>query len=231
MCINAEVSIATFIIASIVNIIVFTSSTNINYLMLSGIYQFIILIQLFEFLAWKDQKCGKINEFATKSIFVATTLQPVVITSIILLLSQVESLLYRGIVTLSIIIYTGKTFYDLYYNRSTKEKTCNQCDKIDQVKQVDPITCLKPTKTCKHLQFGWWNKQLKSSLYIFPIFLSILLLVNTFKFAMIHVIYLIVTGLLGSVIYSCNGLAGASSWCLLATGGPILNYILMKNNI
>jgi hypothetical protein len=223
MCINAEVSIATFIIASIVNIIIFTSTTNINYLMLSGIYQFIILIQLFEFLAWKDQKCGKINEFATKSIFVATTLQPVVITSIILLLSQVKSLLYRSIVTLSIIIYTGKIFYDLYYGKS---KDCSQCDD-----SKDPITCLKPTKTCKHLQFGWWEKLKLNGLYIFPIFLSILLLVNTFKFAMFHVIYLIITGLLGSVVYSCNGLAGASSWCLLATGGPILNYILMKNNI
>ena len=226
MCINAKVSIATFIIASIVNIIVFTSTTNINYLMFSGIYQFIILIQLFEFLAWKDQKCGKLNEFATKSIFVATTLQPVVITSIILLLSQVKSLLYRGIVTLILIFYIGKTFHDLYYVRSTKEKNCDQCEELS-----DPITCLKPTKTCKHLQFGWWNKQLKFTIYIFPIFLSILLLVNTFKFAMIHIIYLIVTGLLGDIIYSCNGLAGASSWCLLATGGPILNYILMKNNI
>ena len=225
MCINAEVSIATFIIASIVNIIIFTSTTNINYLMLSGIYQFIILIQLFEFLAWKDQKCGKLNEFATKSIFVATTLQPVVVTSIILVLSQVKSLLYRSIVTLILIMYIGKIFYDLYYNQS-KDKDCSQCDD-----SKDPITCLKPTKTCKHLQFGWWDKQLKISLYILPIFLSILLLVNTFKFAMFHIVYLIVTGLLGSVIYSCNGLAGASSWCLLATGGPILNYILMKKNI
>lgn len=229
MCINAEVSIATFIIASIVNIIIFTSTTNRNYLMLSGIYQFIILIQLFEFLAWKDQKCGKLNEFATKSIFVATTLQPVVVASIILVLSQVKSLLYRSIVTLTIIIYTGKTFHDLYYGQSTKEKTCNQCNKSNQIDQVDPITCLKPTKTCKHLQFSWWKNI--NSPYLLPLFLSILLLVNTFNFAMIHIIYISITGLLGRLIYSCNGLAGASSWCLLATGGPILNYILMKKNI
>ena len=218
MCIDAKTSISTFIIASIINCIVFTSTTNINYLMMSGIYQFIIMIQLFDFIVWKDQKCGKMNKIGTRSIFTATLLQPIVIANIILLFSKVKGTYERLIISLIIIIYTGFIFNKLYFSKDYKI-----------------VTCLKPNDECTHLQYSWWNKPLDDNnkgtaglLYNTGILISILLLVKTFKFAVIHVAYIVVSSILSFNFYSCGG---PSMWCLMATGGPLLNYILMKNNV
>jgi len=221
MCIDAKTSITTFIIASILNCMVFTSTSNVNYLMMSGVYQFIIMIQLFDFMVWKDQKCGKLNKIGTRSIFTATLLQPIVIANIILLFTKVIDKYEILIVILIFIIYTAFLFNKLYFSKNYKT-----------------VTCLKPTDECSHLDYSWWKKPLNEDkvlntgvagiLYSTGILLSVLLLVKTFKFAAIHAVYIIVSGLLGNILYSCGE---PSMWCLMATGGPLLNYILMKNNV
>jgi len=54
MCVNAETSISAFITGTIFNILVANSTSNVNYLMIAGVYEFTILMQLFDFIALRD---------------------------------------------------------------------------------------------------------------------------------------------------------------------------------
>jgi len=213
MCINAETSISSFVIGSIVNYIIFKSNPTSDYLIIALVYEFILFMQLFDFMAWKDPRCGKINEFATKGAFVQNMLQPVVIMLILLYLTKVDNKMSKGIVNLLLVFYIGYIFYKLYYNNKSK-----------------PITCLKPTEACKHLQYDWWYNidRYPIFVYLIPIVASFLLLLNSTKFSIIHAVYFLMSFIISGKFYAC-GLP--SMFCLFATGGPLLNYLLMKYSI
>ena len=214
MCINAEMSLSSFIFGTIINGIVLQSTPpSTDYFILALVYEFILSMQLFDFVAWKDPKCGKLNEVATKGAFIQNMLQPVVVIMLLLYFTQNKNKISKGIVNLLLIFYIGYIFYKLYYTKSPAS-----------------ITCLKPTEKCKHLQYEWWNNigEYPIFIYLIPIVLSFLLLLSSTKFAIIHSIYFIMSFLLSGLFYAC-GLP--SIFCLFATGGPLLNLVLMKYNI
>jgi hypothetical protein len=213
MCINAETSLFTFLFGTIINIIIIKKTSNPNYLMMVAIYEFILLMQLLDFFCWRDQACGMQNKFATKAALIQNMLQPVVIILILLIYTQVTSKKLKLIVSLTLLMYIGTVFYKFYYNKSTR-----------------PITCLKPTVKCKHLEYGWWSiiSHYSIFIYLLPIIVGFYLLLKSKKFAIIHSLYIIISFILSGIVYSCGV---PSIFCLFATGGPVLNYLLMKYNV
>jgi len=128
MCINAKMSISSFIFGTIINGIVLKSNPTTDYLIIALVYEFILSMQLFDFLAWKDSTCGKLNEFATKGAFIQNMLQPVIVMLLLLFFTKNQSKISKGIVNILLVFYIGFIFYKLYYNKSPSS-----------------ITCLKPT--------------------------------------------------------------------------------------
>jgi hypothetical protein len=210
MCINAKTSLSSFIVGTIINGIVVNSKPSIDYFIIALVYEFILFMQIFDFMAWTDASCGKLNQFATKGAFIQNMLQPVIVMLLLLYFTKIDNKLSKGIVNILLVIYISYIFYKLYYNKSPKS-----------------IMCLRPTDTCKHLQYDWWNNIGYYSIFIYliPIVISFLLLLSSSKFALIHSVYFIMSFLISGMFYAC-GLP--SIFCLFATGGPLLNLLLMK---
>ena len=213
MCINAQTSIASFLVGTIINGLVLSARPRADYFIVALMYEFVLCMQLFDFLAWKDNKCGPLNEFATKGAFMQNMLQPVVIMLLLLYFTQVKSKIYKGVVNILLVIYIAYICYKLYYNKTPPA-----------------ITCLQPTEKCKHLQYTWWKNigEYPIFIYLIPIVISCVLLLSSLTFALIHSAYFILSFLISGLFYAC-GLP--SMFCLFATGGPILNLLLMKNKI
>ena len=213
MCINSETSIGSFIFGTIVNTIVLTSKPMTDYFIIALVYEFILSMQLFDFMAWEDPNCGKINEFATKGAFIQNMLQPVIVMLLLLFFTDIKNKMSKGIVNILLVFYIGYIFFKLYYNKTAK-----------------PITCLKPSKTCKHLQYDWWYiiDQYPIFIYLIPIVASLLLLLRSTKLAIIMSVYFTLSFLISGKFYAC-GLP--SIYCLFVTGGSLLNLLLMKYKI
>ena len=78
MCWNAETSLASFILGSIINtIVMFYFKDNKDVLTICVIWQFILLIQASEYLIWIDQDCKDTNQIGTKAAMVLTIMQPI----------------------------------------------------------------------------------------------------------------------------------------------------------
>lgn len=213
MCINAEISLGSFIFGTIINGILLGSNPSTDYFILALVYEFILSMQLFDFFAWLDSMCGKLNEFATKGAFIQNMLQPVVVMLLLLYFTKNNNKISKGIVNILLVFYISYIFYKLYYNKSPKS-----------------ITCLRPTEKCKHLQYDWWSNigDYPIFIYLIPIIISFLLLLSSTNFAIIHSLYFIMSFMISGMFYAC-GLP--SMFCLFATGGPILNLLLMKYRI
>jgi hypothetical protein len=213
MCINAKTSLGSFVFGTIINGILLSSKPSTDYFIIALVYEFILSMQLFDFFAWLDSRCGKLNEFATKGAFIQNMLQPVVIMLLLLYFTKNNNKISNGIVNILLVFYISYIFYKLYYNKSPKS-----------------ITCLRSTEKCKHLQYDWWNNigDYPIFIYLIPIIISFLLLLSSTKLAIIHSLYFIISFMISGLFYAC-GLP--SMFCLFATGGPLLNLILMKYNI
>jgi hypothetical protein len=212
MCINAETSISSFVVGTFFNILVIKSTHNVNYLMIAAIYQFLLFMQIFEFIAWKNQECNRSNNIATKGAMIFNILQPIVIIIILLQFTQVDNIIKKIIVCFLLLFYISYIINKLYYSTETS------------------INCLKPTNSCRNLYYKWWDNIGKNGVYIYliPIITSLLLLVKSFQFSIIHVLFMIITLIISNKFYSCGT---GSIWCLFTAGGPILNYLLLKANV
>lgn len=213
MCIDAKTSIGSFIFGTIINGILLSSKPSTDYFIIALVYEYILSMQLFDFIAWKDPNCGKLNMFATKGAFIQNMLQPVIVMLLLLYFTKIKNKISKGIVNILLVFYISYIFYSLYYNKLPKS-----------------ITCLKPTKNCKHLQYDWWNNigDYPIFVYLIPIVISFLLLLSSSKLAIIHSLYFIISFLISGLFYAC-GLP--SIFCLFATGGPLLNLVLMKYKV
>jgi hypothetical protein len=207
MCVNAGTSMAAFLIGTAMNALVLGSKKT-DVLVIALIYEFILTMQLVDYVAWRNPKCGKINEFATKAGFVQNMLQPVVVLLILLLFTESQSRGLKGFASLLLVFYVGYVFVKLYYT-----------------KHPAAITCLKPTDTCKHLQYDWWWNigDYPIFVHLTPIILGFLLLLNSATFALQHSAYLVLSFLISGKFYGCGV---PSMFCLFAVGGPILNFFL-----
>ena len=208
MCINAGTSLAAFLIGSAVNGIVLQASPRTDVRIIALIYEFILTVQLFDFLAWRNPGCNGVNTFATKAAFVQNMLQPVVVLLLLLTFTESKSVMNKALVNFILVFYIGYIMLKLYYSKTPA-----------------PLTCLRPTATCKHLQYDWWWNigDYPIFIHLTPIIAGFLLLLSSTKFALQHTGYLIGSFLIGGKFYAC-GLP--SMFCLFAAGGPVLNLLL-----
>ena len=214
MCVNAKTSLISFLVGTFFNYLLYRQTQNINYLMIIAIFQSILTIQLFDFFCWMDPACGLLNKIGTIGAFLHTMLQPVIITLILLQFTQVTNSNVLLLVKVVLLAYVGIVVYKLYFRSSS----------------FPPVTCLKPSSKCRHLQYSWWSAMSNYSIYIYlvPCLVSLLLLLKSRKLAIYNTFYILMALLLSGTLYSCGT---PSMFCLFATGAPLFNYLLLKNKI
>jgi len=220
MCFSANASLAAFIFGTLFNIKVFMDANNnptaksINYKMIAGMYQFILVMQLFDFIVWNDMECKKSGKFATKAAFIATVLQPVFIIILFLLFTQEQDMKKKLTAFALLLTYLGIILYMFYYNPNN-------------LKSID---CMYIKDKCSEMYYKWTDNlhPYGKLSHIVSISLSMALLLKSGLFAGIHILFFVGAYLLSRTFYKCGM---PSVWCLYACGGPFINYMLMKNNI
>lgn len=118
MCFSANASITSFILATTISIILFVIGTStLKCLSIFSIY--VAIMQLIEYILWKNIKCNKINQFVTKLIPIYLYLQPIVLITLIYYydISYIQRKYILYIITCYIILFIG-----LIYNVFTSNK-------------------------------------------------------------------------------------------------------------
>ena len=83
MCWNEKVSWTTFILGTIFNIFNIFYFKDTTLTLISIGIQWLLLMQLFEALAWRDQQCGSLNKFATNGALIANLTQPLMVCMVV----------------------------------------------------------------------------------------------------------------------------------------------------
>jgi hypothetical protein len=210
-----EISLGTYIIGTFLNYQVlkkYKDNVNSPYMTIAIIYQFLLLVQLLEFLIWMDQECGTINKISTFILKIVIIIQPIIIMLILLLLSQKDiNINNKIIVTMLALLFTGYIIFSL------KKSITIYND------------CLKPINNCEHLQYSWLNDIKNFSLfYGLTIFVSSILLIKDIMIIIPHAIYISLINIIINRYFSCGI---GSMLCLLAVIGPLINYIFFSINV
>lgn len=210
MCINSETSLIAFLLGTIFNYYVLKTTENINFKIVAYIYQFVLLVQLFEFFIWKDNECGEINKFATKGLVIVTILQPIIILLIILYNTEETNKENKLFTNLLIILFIIYIFYSIIKKRMN----------------INKIDCIKITDKCKHIEYKWFeNFRFWDLFYGGSILITSLLLIKDTQFIIYQFMFLIIISIINEIFYKCGK---GSMLCLYGAIGPIFNYILMK---
>lgn len=196
MCWSQEVSWTTFILGTIFNIfnILYFKDTTITLISI-GI-EWLLLMQFFEALAWRDQECGYLNKFATNGALIANITQPIFVGLLFILFTPV-SIEYKAY---ALCILFGYIMYSIYVLNNS-----------------EPYTCLKPGKDCYHLDLHWW-KNMNGLIYCATLFAIILLLIRPLSLAIATSGYIAVTLITSIIFYSCSV---GSMWCWFTSFAPI----------
>ena len=199
MCWNAETSLASFILGSIINtIVMFYFKDNKDVLTICVIWQFILLIQASEYLIWIDQDCKDTNQIGTKAAMVLTIMQPIFVY--IVLMNTTKQAQYLKIISSVIIL--------IYI-----------CYMFVKVNETSEYKCTKPSQNCAQLNFKWWQDfGLGGPLYLISLFSILILLTTWNKLNMFVIIYTALSLLFSSIFYSCGT---PSMWCFFAVPFPI----------
>jgi hypothetical protein len=209
MCWNKEVSFTTFIVGTIINVILWQGATNIHFKGVLIVFEFALLMQLIEGFLWQEKDVtSKRNNRLSIAAFFANILQPVV------------GLLVFGYVlrpqnnTISPIIIAVITCLALFYLGYMLVNTNLKTLHVD----VD--------ENC-HQNLHWWEKIHHSGLlYTILVFAGILLLVKPVPLAVTVAILVTVAQLLTHVFYSQS--AAPSLWCFFVSGIPLVVYLLSR---
>ena len=204
MCFNEPTSWITFIGISAINIASIFYIKEEKYTAIALIFQYVLLMQLFDALAWHNPDCNsKLNQFATKGAFLANVTQPIVAFLLLFLISSSPQ--PEKIISIVVVL-----FYILWViSCSTKVK----------------LTCLKKGVGCSNLDYNWWNYLQPAFIYHFSLVLIILLLVRPFKLGFAVAGIIVATFVVSALYYRC----GVSSvWCFFAAFIPLFNVIAYK---
>ena len=175
---------------------------NVEYLPYVITWQWVLLMQVFDAIAWKNQNCNKINKEVAKLAYVANITQPIIIFMSSILISKV-SINFKLISIMVISLYIIQLFY--------------------QSPNVE-FKCLTPKKKCKHLNYYWWNN-INATGYMITLFSMCLFLCRPLALSIINLIYIIITLIISSTIYTCGV---ASMWCWFSAFAPLINIIAYK---
>jgi hypothetical protein len=181
----------SFIIGTFFNIYLFNLTTNINVKIIAGLWQFAILMQFIDFLAWTSECPSPQQKLSSRSGYILNILQPI---AILLLSFLLKDFIDIEVKIISIIILIGYLSYILVNIPYSKDKEC--------IKRIDE---------CSHINYYWWNQDNKAVyVYLISVILLTILLIKPTNFAISQLIYVISTLILSGYFYGC----GVSSiWC------------------
>ena len=202
MCLDFKTSVTTLSIGTIFNIIGIMLYKNVEYLPFFISWQWVLLMQVFDAIAWKTQNCNKTNQQVEKLAYVANIMQPIIVFMSSILISKV-SMNFKLISTMVISLYIIQLLY--------------------QSPNVE-FKCLTPKKDCKYLNYNWWNN-INATGYILTLITMSLFLLRPFALSLINLIYIIITLIISSTVYKCGT---ASMWCWFAAFAPLINIIAYK---
>ena len=156
MCYNKEVSLLSFILGTIINLSVFIYyKNNIKLRSICIVWQWVLMMQLSEYLIWKDQNCGKIHKIGTKLAMFFNLTQPIIVYIVLMMITK-KSYNMKYIATFLIILYI---VYMIINIKNNKE-----------------YTCIKPSEQCTHLNLKWWKDFKNGGIIYCIVLLAIILL-------------------------------------------------------
>jgi hypothetical protein len=205
MCWNAQTSITSFILGTIINIsvILYFKSSIITTICI--IWQWVLMMQLSEFLIWKDQNCGKMNKIGTELALFFNLTQPIFVYILLIMTSKVD-LKLKIVSSVTILIYICYMMINLNKNKE--------------------YTCITPTEDCSHLNLKWWNDfKIGGKLHSLSIIIIVLCLVRPISITIFSLIYIFTALLISHKFYGCGG---PSMWCWLVVPFPIFLGIFYK---
>ncbi len=206
MCWSANASIASFIIGTIINIsVMLYFKTPIIY-SICILWQWVLMMQLSEYLIWKDLDNKSTNGLGTKMALIFNITQPLVVF-LCLLLTSPATISFKIVASIVILVYVS--YMLINFNKQNEYKSLN------------------PSSKCKHMNLKWWQDIKDSGIvYCFTLITIILLILRPFNLAIFFSIFLIITFIVSLIFYSCGG---ASMWCWFVVPFPLFLAIFYKN--
>jgi hypothetical protein len=205
MCWNEPVSWIVFFVGTLFNIyLIWKIKTPVS-IVIAISWQWVLLMQLFDALLWRDQNCGSLNKFATKSAYIANITQPIVVflTLIVISKAAIKFKIMSCVVVLIYIIYM-----------------------IQARPGIGKLDCVK--EKGGHLNYFWWDKmKFGGILYTVALVLIMLLLLRPTNLSIFEVSYVLITLVISITFFKYNT---PSIWCWFAAFAPIANVIFFSFN-
>jgi len=214
MCWNESVSWITFTLGTIINIFAIFYIKNPIFTCVSMMWQWVLLMQLFEALAWHNQDCNSTtNKIGTYGAFFANITQPLIVFISLFIATVTQTFksdyqtnytkifqILASIIIVSYVVYMIATLYDKRYD------------------------CLTTTDTCDQLHYSWWDDT-SAIPYIIALISIILLLLRPLSFCIYQVLFILGTLLITNLFYNDHN---GSIWCFFAASAPIFNILFWK---
>ena len=186
-------SLITFAIGTVVNILVAYAVPNPTIVALAFVFEVVILVQLFEAVGWHNLKEGQNSTGAANGLVIAVMIQPIVLALALLSVSEASPSAKYVAATIAF-IYAGWCLYVL--SRASPPHV---------------------NETCSHLDYYWWDDFPGNSWpYLIALFAIGLLLIRPFDLGIFVAIYLAVTLGLSALFYRRNI---GSIWCWFGAFG------------
>ena len=215
MCINKEVSLAVFVVVTILNILlIIYFEMNLMVILWVIIIEYIILMQLIDYLLWTNKECGDKNRKISIYGMILNILQPVVIYLVFIFMLDIE-IHYKIIATIIIFAYI---FYIIYSTATKNPKIGTNCVSYE----------------CDRINYYWWdlsNPLMSPLVYLTVLFLMIILLVRPFKLALGAITVIFGTLVISILLTKGKCVGGIPSvWCLCAVVLPIFIFLYFYFN-
>ena len=209
MCWNEQVSWITFILGTVLCIATALYIKNRAVTAVCLVWFWVLLMQFFEALMWRDKSCGQLNKFATNGAYVANIMQPVAIFLICIAIMPDIKPTPKMIAALLIAMYLCFMFYKAFRMRAP---ACT-------------ASCVE-YGDCKHLHYSWWDGGGAGGwFYTLIVIAMILLLLKPFKFALFQAGFVLLTLLVATRFF---GKSSASMWCWMAAFAPLFVALFWK---
>lgn len=210
MCWNSTSSLTSFIIGYIICLILYIRNKPYDrFYSLFLIY--VLSIQFFEYLMWKDQDCNNLNNISNQILTPVILLQPLVLSILSLFFIKFNNTTKNILIITSVIslIITIISYFTM------KPYTKNLCSK--------PYNDGCNSLIWEGLET---NKEINIANYfgLLSIIFICLLIINN-KYLNIFVIYLVITFLVCLIIKPFKNSFG-SHWCFFAIGLPLIKLFI-----
>ena len=202
MCFNEQVSFATFSIGTVLNLVLALVFKNRFAISMALVWQFVLLMQLFEGITWMGEKKKKkqLKEIGVKGSFISNVLQPVAVFLVLVTITKQKNWYLPLMGTLTILYLA----YVIYVQPQIQIEVGNE--------------------ECPHLKYVWWEK---ISGVVYVVLLSLLLaLASPARMYLPQLGFVLATLVIAmSTKLSCGV---ASTWCFLAASAPVFTIAQMS---